>query len=72
VGVTTAAMHPISVTVATAATHTALVTLARPTVTAANSRRVDIGSRQTLLVLQFVVEFANIWAQYSPSTYAST
>jgi len=30
------------------------------------------GSRQTLLVLQFVIEFANIWAQYSPSTYAST
>jgi len=28
--------------------------------------------RQTLLVLQFVIEFANIWAQYSPSTYAST
>jgi len=27
---------------------------------------------QTLLVLQFVIEFANIWAQYSPSTYAST
>ena len=25
----------------------------------------------TLLVLQFVIEFANIWAQYSPSTYAS-
>jgi len=29
-------------------------------------------TRQTLLVLQFVIEFANIWAQYSPSTYAST
>jgi len=27
---------------------------------------------QTLHVLQFVIEFANIWAQYSPSTYAST
>ena len=36
------------------------------------SWRVDSGSRQTLLVLQFVIEFANIWAQYSPSTYAST
>jgi len=33
---------------------------------------VDSGSRQTLLVLQFVIEFANIRAQYSPSTYAST
>ena len=31
--------------------------------------RVDSGSRQTLLVLQFVIEFANIWAQYSPSTH---
>ena len=41
-------------------------------VTAASSRRVDSGSRQTLLVLQFVVEFANIWAQYCPWTYAST
>jgi len=39
--------------------------------TAVRSRR-DSGSRQTLLVLQFVIEFANIWAQYSPSTYAST
>ena len=46
--------------------------LARPTVAAARSRQVDSGSRQTLLVLQFVIEFANIWAQYSPSTYAST
>ena len=35
-------------------------------------QHVDSGSRQTLLVLQFVIEFANIWAQYSPSTYAST
>jgi len=35
-------------------------------------RRVDSGSRQTLLVLQFVIDFADIWAQYSPSTYAST
>jgi len=39
---------------------------------AARSRQVDSGSRQTLLVLQFTIEFANIWAQYSPSTYAST
>ena len=60
VGVTTAAMHPISVAVATATTHTALVTPAWPTVAAASSRRVDIGSRQTLLVLQFLVEFADI------------
>jgi len=30
------------------------------------------GSRQTLLLLQFLSEFANIWAQYSPWTYAST
>ena len=35
-------------------------------------QHVDSGSHQTLLVLQFVIEFANIWAQYSPSTYAST
>jgi len=35
-------------------------------------QHVDSGSRQTLLVLQFVIEFAYIWAQYSPSTYAST
>ena len=40
-------------------------------VAAIRSRR-DSGSRQTLLVLQFVIEFANIRAQYSPSTYAST
>ena len=40
-------------------------------VAAVRSRR-DSGSRQTLLILQFVIEFANIWAQYSPSTYAST
>jgi len=40
-------------------------------VAAVRSRR-DSGSRQTLLVLQFLIEFANIWAQYSPSTYAST
>ena len=33
-------------------------------------QHVDSGPRQTLLVLQFVIEFANIWAQYSPSTYA--
>jgi len=39
---------------------------------AAVRSRQNTGSRQTLLVLQFVVEFANIWAQYSPSTYAST
>jgi len=39
---------------------------------ASMSKRVDSGSRQTLLVLQFVIEFANIWAQYSPSTYTST
>ena len=71
VGVTTA-MQPISVAVATAATHTALVTPARPTVVAANSRWVDIGSRQTLLVLHFLIEFDNIWAQYSPWTCAST
>jgi len=32
-------------------------------------QHVDSGSCQTLLVLQFVIEFANIWAQYSPSTY---
>ena len=65
-------MHPISVAVATAATHTALVTRAPPTVAAASSRRVDLGSRQTLLVLHFLVEFANIWVQYCPSTYALT
>jgi len=35
-------------------------------------QHVDSRSRQTLLVLQFVIEFANIWAQISPSTYAST
>jgi len=35
------------------------------------SRR-DSGSRQTLLVLQFLIEFASVRAQYSPSTYAST
>jgi len=52
--------------------HTALVTPARPTVAAASSRWVDSGSRQTLLVLQFVIKFANTWAQYSPSTYALT
>jgi len=40
-------------------------------VAAVRSRR-DSGSRQTLLFLQFLTEFANIWAQYSPSTYAST
>ena len=62
---------PISVAVATAA-HTALVTAARPTVIAASSKRVDSGSRQTLLVLHFVIEFANILAQYCPWTYAST
>jgi len=67
-----AAMHPISVAVATAATHTALVTAARPTVVAASSKRVDSGSRQTLLVLHFVIKFANILAQYSSWTYAST
>jgi len=39
---------------------------------AAVRSRQDSGSRQTLLVLQFLFEFANIWAQYSPSTYAST
>jgi len=27
---------------------------------------------KTLLVLQFVIKFANIWAQYCPLTYAST
>jgi len=27
---------------------------------------------KTLLVLQFLIEFANIWVQYCPSTYAST
>jgi len=27
---------------------------------------------KTLLVLQFLIEFANIWTQYCPSTYAST
>jgi len=35
-------------------------------------QHVDSGSYQTLLVLQFVIEFANIWAQYTPSTYALT
>jgi len=35
-------------------------------------QHVDSGSHQTLLVLQFVIEFANILAQYSPSTYALT
>ena len=65
-------MHPISVAVATATTHMALVTAERPTVAAASSKRVDIGSCQTLLVLHFVIEFANILAQYSPWTYAST
>ena len=40
-------------------------------VAAVRSRR-DSGSRQTLLVLQFLTKFANNWAQYSPSTYAST
>ena len=64
--------HPISVGFGTAATHTALVMPVWPTVTAASSRWVDSGSRQTLLVLQSVIEFANIWAQYSPWTYAST
>ena len=39
---------------------------------AASSRRVDIGSRQTLLVRHFLTEFANIWAQYCPWTYSST
>jgi len=39
---------------------------------AAVRSRQDSGSRQTLLVLQFMIEFANICAQYSPSTYAST
>jgi len=34
-------------------------------------RHPDSGSRQTLLVLQFGIEFADIWAQYSPSTYTS-
>jgi len=52
--------------------HTALVMPARPMVAAASSRRVDSGSRQTLLVLQFVIKFPNIWAQYCPLTYAST
>jgi len=28
-------------------------------------QHVDSGSRQTLLVLQFVIEFANIWAHSS-------
>jgi len=32
----------------------------------------DTRGRQTLLILQFVIDFANIWAQYSPSKYAST
>jgi len=35
-------------------------------------QHIDSGSCETLLVLQFVIKFANIWAQYSPSTYAST
>ena len=35
-------------------------------------QHVDSGSRQTLLVLQFLIKFRNIWAQYFPSTYAST
>ena len=39
---------------------------------AAVRSRWDSGSRQTLLVLQFLIEFANIWAQYCPWTYAST
>jgi len=34
------------------------------TVAAASSKRVDSGSRQTLLVLHFMIEFANILAQY--------
>jgi len=38
----------------------------------AHFQHVNSGSRQTLLILQFVIEFANIWAQRSPSTYAST
>jgi len=55
VGITTAARHPISVAVATAATHTALVTPAWPL--QQQARLVDIGSRQTLLVLHFLIEF---------------
>ena len=39
---------------------------------AAVRSRQDSGSRQTLLVLQFLTKFANIWAQCSPLTYAST
>jgi len=39
---------------------------------AAVRSRQDSGSCQTLLVLQFLIKFANILAQYSPSTYAST
>ena len=35
-------------------------------------QHVDSGSHKTLLVLQFVIEFANIWAQYSPWTVALT
>ena len=27
---------------------------------------------KTLLLLQFLIEFANIWTQYCPSTYTST
>ena len=39
---------------------------------AAVMSRQDSGSCQTLLVLQFVIEFASIWAQYSALTYVST
>jgi len=55
----------------TASAYTAPSASAADRPTAARSRRVDSGSRQTLLVLQFVIEFANIWAQYCPSIYES-
>ena len=61
VGIT---MAPISVAVATAATHMALVMPAR--LSQQQARRVDIGSRPTLLVLHFLIEFTNIRAQYCP------
>jgi len=47
--------------------------LARPTVRQQPGHGGStVGLYSSLLVLHFVIEFANIWAQYCPSTYAST
>ena len=54
---------------AAATQHRQLARANHPTAARSRQRRVDSGSRQTLFVLQFMIEFANIWAQYCPSTY---